>query len=131
LWDPIVAGAAYVRQLRETHENLLDAHGPALALGPQLLDTEHELVGFRVSPRMISALEALTLPTWAEILARPNISAALVLSEENFGHDTMIAEARQRDVPVERVNFQCNWAAYTQAVLYPHDIESNMAGKLQ
>jgi pimeloyl-ACP methyl ester carboxylesterase len=131
LWDPIVAGAAYLRQLRETHENLLVAHGAALELGGQPLDTEHELVGYRVSPRMISAIEALALPSWAEVLARPSVSATIVLSEENFGYDAMIAEARQSGVPVERVNFHCNWTANTQAVLYSHDIESNMIGKLQ
>jgi pimeloyl-ACP methyl ester carboxylesterase len=131
LWDPIVAGAAYARQLRETHKNLLRAHGASLELGGQPLDTEHELVGFSVSPRMISAIEGLTLPTWAELLARPNISAAIVLSEENLGYDAMIAEAQRKDVLVERVDFHCNWTANTQAVLYSHDIESNLVGKLQ
>jgi pimeloyl-ACP methyl ester carboxylesterase len=131
LWDPIVAGAAYLRQLRESHENLLLAHSAALALGGQSLDTEHELVGYRVSPRMLSAIEALALPSWAEVLARPNVSAAVVLSEETFGYDVMIADAQRSGVLVERVNFHCNWPANTQAVLYSHDIENNLVGKLQ
>jgi pimeloyl-ACP methyl ester carboxylesterase len=131
LWDPIETGAAYLRQLRDTHKNLLDAHGAMLELGGQMLDTEHELVGFRVSPRMISAIEALTLPTWGEVLAHPNISAAIVLSEENFGYEAMIAEAQRKGVLVERVDVHCNWTAHSQAVLYSHDIENNLVGKLQ
>jgi len=131
LWDPIMAGAAYVQQLRETHQNLLRAHGAALDLEKQRLDSENELVGFRVSPRMISAIEALTLPTLTDLLARSGMAAAVVLSEEDFGYGALIEEARQRNVPVDRVKFHCNWTTHTEAVLYSHDIESHLAGKLQ
>lgn len=129
LWDPIVDGADYLRQLRATHESLLEAHGPYLER-ERAQHTDQGLSGFRVSDEMLEQLGRLTLPSWADILARPGLSAAVVLSEEDFGYAAMAEDARRHDVPVERVGFDCDWTTFRETVLFPHAIEKAIVDKV-
>jgi pimeloyl-ACP methyl ester carboxylesterase len=122
LWDPIVDGAAYVRQLQATHRGLLESHGPAVLHGARHQSGVAELVGFRVSDVMLEHIASLSLPGWAQVTGGGTRSAAVVLGAENFGYDPMIVDARSAAVSVAHLDFDCNWTTHSEGVLFPHDI---------
>jgi alpha/beta superfamily hydrolase len=121
LWDPIVDGAAYLRQLEATHRGLLRTHGPAFAQGDPESDVP-ELVGFRVSDVMLEHIATVGLPGLTELAVRGARSAAVVLGAEDFGYGPMIAEAGAAGVSVTHLSFDCNWTTHSEGVLFPHDI---------
>lgn len=122
LWDPIADGAAYVRQLRATHERLLRAHGLALPLEEPSLNDKQELVGVPVSQRLVERLESVSLPRWSDLPRRPGTSAVLVLSRNDSACDAVVDDPPPGNVSVHHVDFDCDWSTYTETVLFPHDI---------
>jgi alpha/beta superfamily hydrolase len=120
LWDPISDGAAYVRELRDTHERLVLAH----KLGPSDvadLNDRQELLGFRVSRRMIDEMEGIRLPACARLAARSDISTLIVSTERTCDRGLEGASALER-VDVVHLDFDCDWTNHSDVVLYPHDL---------
>lgn len=120
IWDPVVDGAAYVGQLRDTHRRLVAAHR-TMPDGAGPVD-ETELVGFPVTARMLEELEQLALPSWSETADGSGASGLLVLSEPGGTGGAIVADAEQAGVAVERVEHDCDWHTYAETVLFPHEI---------
>jgi pimeloyl-ACP methyl ester carboxylesterase len=129
LWDPIRNGAEYLAQLRHTHQRLLKAH-PATRAPQAPAPGTDELVGFRVTPSLVASLERVSLPPWEALLGRPGLSAAVVLSGNDFEHDGVSAAGSASRISMTRVDFDCNWSTYAEAVLYPQEIVNALADEV-
>jgi pimeloyl-ACP methyl ester carboxylesterase len=125
-WDPVVDGARYVAQLRETQRRLRRAHRATL---PEESDeTAEDLVGQRTSRRAIERLEQISFPRWSDLRGAGK-TGVLVLGHENFGYAELTRDAEAANVEVVRVDFDCDWTTYSEAVLFPHDIIAVLADR--
>jgi alpha/beta superfamily hydrolase len=123
LWDPIVEGASYLEQLRRTHERLLAAHRNVFG-GEADLDSgdTRELVGYPVSAQLLASIEAMTLPNLRELRRNSGPSVTAILSQENHGDRNWIENARQSEIGVSLIDFDCDWSTFKESVLFPQEI---------
>lgn len=125
-WDPIVDGARYVAQLRETQRRLRRAHRATL---PEESDeTAEDLVGHRTSRRAIERLEQISFPCWSD-LRDGGKTGLMVLGHEDFGYAELARDAEAANVDVVRVDSDCDWSTYSESVLFPNDIIAVLADR--
>lgn len=120
LWDPIISGDAYVQQLAQTHRRLVAAHGFGHATGSA--DVCLELVGFRVSQRMLQGLRDVLLPAWSDLTSSRERSVRLVLGAGDHDYGDVASDATSNGVSVQYLNIDCDWATHSEAMLSPHEV---------
>ncbi len=120
-WDPVVDGAAYMKQLRGVHDALLKAH-------VNLPDSEHgsvgkdEVLGYRLGDEFVSTLQDMRLD-WNGVDADRR---CVVLSE--MAEDASDAPA---DVEVAHEPFICHWDLPSSRLLYAHDVVAKLKDYLR
>jgi pimeloyl-ACP methyl ester carboxylesterase len=117
MWDPVVAGAAYVRTLEESHRKLTEnrrAESRAEA------GSQTELVGFPIAATMLETLRCLELPSRAEITRGRDIAVSIIAGKGNG--DEVVRYAETEAIPLVEVDFRCDWMNHSDVVLHPHKI---------
>jgi pimeloyl-ACP methyl ester carboxylesterase len=79
LWDPVIDGAGYLRELRVSHEAWMRAHARGAVAGRE------EVLGFPLSAALTADLEGLAIPS----LAVPSRRALVVSSDGGTGAPPM------------------------------------------
>lgn len=130
LWDPVMSGADYIAQLRNTHRKLLAAHNHGQRRNRKRRDDDQSLVGFRVSQRLVQHVSQLEMPLLSAALSRSGTSAAIVLSQKDYSYGPLLACAAADNVSIDKISFDCDWTTYSESVLYPRDIERVLAERV-
>lgn len=129
MWDPVLDGRQYLTQLESTHKRLLDAHVDSDGMGGADDTKTRELVGFCVSADLVESVAELVLPSWEELAESGVTALKLVLGVSDPAYEQLVRNAEAGDVPVEQLDFDCNWATHSEAVLFPHDIVSALSAR--
>lgn len=114
-WDPVIDGAAYMKQLQGVHESLLNAHTNLSVAGRDLVG-EDEILGYRLGGHFVAALRDLRLD-WERVDAGRR---CMILSETAAGDCR--AQARPDGVDIAEAPFICHWDLPSSRLLYAHDV---------
>lgn len=120
LWDPIINGDIYVKQLEQTHRRLLAAHG--LHPAGRVANGELELVGFRVSKSLLQELRNVSLPEWSNLTSSGERTVRVVVGAGGDDYGALASDAKASGVSVQYLNIHCDWATHSEAALSPHEV---------
>lgn len=128
LWDPILDGTAYLKELRQRHEELIRSHTNIGDNERKTVGWGREILGFKVSPSLVSQIESIDEQDFAEIASQTSCPMSCITTS-NSREIRLHADAADqgenhtgREVEIVRVAFDCEWFNFWDGEFFPHRV---------
>ena len=120
LWDPIISGEGYIKELKQVQQNFYDRYRTTSRLSyTDLVGTE--LTGHDCSPSLIQSINSIDVQEKLENCTS-KIDTTLLRSDSHQKYNSL---------PYTQINANCNWQTMTGSMLMDKEIIEKLVRSLE